>query len=42
MSVVLLDTTFLIDADGIVRWCVVNPRGQARDLEDYRRAVVEI
>ena len=34
--------SFLIDADGIVRWCVVNPRGQARDLEEYRRAVAEI
>jgi peroxiredoxin len=41
-SGIALRGTFLIDADGIVRWCVVNPRGRARDLEDYRRAVVEI
>ncbi|MCR6713152.1 MAG: redoxin domain-containing protein [Demequina sp.] len=31
--------TFLIDADGVVRWSVVNPKGQARDIEDYRREV---
>jgi mycoredoxin-dependent peroxiredoxin len=34
--------TFLIDADGIVRWAVVNPRGQRRDLEGYRAALSEI
>lgn len=34
--------TFLIDADGIIRWSVVNPRGSARDLEAYRQAVAEI
>lgn len=31
--------TFLIDADGIVRWSVVNPRGAARDVADYRAAL---
>lgn len=31
--------TFIIDADGIVRHVVVNPRGQARDLDEYRRAL---
>ena len=31
--------TFLIDADGVVRWSVINPKGQARDIEDYRREV---
>ena len=31
--------SFLIDADGVVRWSVVNPKGQARDIEDYRREV---
>lgn len=31
--------TFLIDAEGIVRWSVVNPKGQARDVADYRREV---
>jgi alkyl hydroperoxide reductase subunit AhpC len=31
--------TFLIDADGVVRWSVVNPQGQGRDIDDYRREV---
>ncbi|KAE8765163.1 redoxin domain-containing protein [Georgenia thermotolerans] len=31
--------SFLIDADGVVRWSVVNPRGQARDLAAYRAAL---
>ena len=31
--------SFLIDADGVVRWAVVNPPGQARDVDDYREAV---
>jgi peroxiredoxin len=31
--------TFLIDADGVVRWSVVNPKGQARDVDEYRREV---
>jgi peroxiredoxin len=31
--------TFIIDAEGIVRYVVVNPRGQARDLEEYRAAL---
>jgi alkyl hydroperoxide reductase subunit AhpC len=31
--------TFLIDAGGVVRWSVVNPKGQARDIDDYRREV---
>ncbi|MEV7604586.1 peroxiredoxin [Paenarthrobacter sp. NPDC089322] len=31
--------TFIIDAEGIVRYVVVNPRGQARDLIEYRRAL---
>ncbi|WP_240644269.1 peroxiredoxin [Antribacter gilvus] len=34
--------SFLIDADGIVRWAVVNPRGQRRDLEGYRQALTTI
>jgi peroxiredoxin len=34
--------TFLVDADGVVRWSVVNPRGQRRDLEAYRAALAEI
>ena len=31
--------TFLIDNDGIVRWSVVNPKGKARNIDDYRREV---
>lgn len=31
--------SFLIDAEGIVRWAVVNPRGQARDLQGYLDAL---
>lgn len=31
--------TFIIDADGIVRYVVVNPRGQARDFSEYRAAL---
>jgi peroxiredoxin len=31
--------TFIIDADGIIRYVVVNPRGQARDLAGYRSAL---
>lgn len=34
--------SFLIDADGVVRWAVLNPEGEARDLEDYRAAVEEL
>lgn len=31
--------TFIIDADGVVRFVVVNPRGQARELSEYREAL---
>lgn len=31
--------SFLIDSEGIVRWAVVNPRGQARDLQGYLDAL---
>jgi peroxiredoxin len=31
--------TFIIDASGIVRYVVVNPRGQARELAGYRAAL---
>jgi peroxiredoxin len=34
--------TFIIDAEGIVRYVVVNPRGQARDLAGYRQALSEL
>ncbi|KRE66822.1 peroxiredoxin [Arthrobacter sp. Soil736] len=31
--------TFIIDGGGTVRYVVVNPRGQARDLGEYRRVL---
>lgn len=34
--------SFLVDADGIVRWSVVHPRGRRRELEAYREALAEI
>jgi mycoredoxin-dependent peroxiredoxin len=39
---IALRGSFLVDADGIVRWAVVNPRGQRRDLDAYRQALAEI
>ncbi|MBB2921491.1 peroxiredoxin [Cellulomonas cellasea] len=34
--------SFLVDAEGVVRWCVRNPRGVVRDLADYRAAVAAL
>jgi peroxiredoxin len=34
--------SFLVDADGTVRWAVVNPRGRARDLGEYRAALAAL
>jgi len=34
--------TFIIDAGGAVRYVIVNPRGQARDLTEYRRVLAEL
>lgn len=31
--------SFLIDSQGTVAWSVVNPTGQARELDDYREAI---
>lgn len=31
--------SFLIDPDGHIRWAVVNPPGQAREVDDYRAAI---
>lgn len=31
--------SFLIDADSVVRWALVNPPGEARDVDDYRNAI---
>ncbi|WP_405472018.1 peroxiredoxin [Paenarthrobacter ilicis] len=34
--------TFIIDPSGVVRYVVVNPRGEARDFSGYRRALEEL
>ena len=34
--------SFLVDADGILRWSVVNPRTQARPLAAYREALATL
>ncbi|WP_017593737.1 peroxiredoxin [Nocardiopsis potens] len=34
--------TFLVDKEGVVRWKVVNPISEARDLDDYRKALAEL
>ena len=34
--------TFIIDKDGVVRWTVVNPIPQARDLTDYASALAAL
>ncbi|MFV0634922.1 peroxiredoxin [Demequina sp.] len=34
--------TFLIDAQGDLAWSVVNPTGQAREIDDYREAIAEL
>ena len=32
-------STFLVDTDGLLRWVVHNPMGEARSLDDYVREV---
>jgi mycoredoxin-dependent peroxiredoxin len=34
--------TFIIDKDGVVRWKVVNPIPQARDVADYQKALASL
>lgn len=34
--------SFLVDAGGVVRWSIVNPRGQARPLAAYREALAAL
>jgi mycoredoxin-dependent peroxiredoxin len=34
--------TFIIDKDGVVRWKVVNPPSQARDLAEYSKALAAL
>jgi mycoredoxin-dependent peroxiredoxin len=39
---VALRGTFVIDKVGVVRWTVTNPIPDARDLDDYRSALVAL
>jgi peroxiredoxin len=39
---VALRGTFLVDRDGIVRWTVLNGIADARDVEDYKRAIAAL
>jgi peroxiredoxin len=32
-------STFIVDKDGVLRWSVHNPMGEARDLEEYLRVL---
>lgn len=34
--------SFLVDADGVVRWSVVNARGEARPIAAYREALAAL
>lgn len=34
--------SFLVDAEGVLRWSVVNPRGQARPVAAYREALAAL
>jgi peroxiredoxin len=34
--------TFIIDAEGTIRYVIVNPRGQARELAQYRNVLTEL
>lgn len=39
---VALRGTFLVDRDGVLRWSVVTGIPDARDIEDYRRAITDL
>jgi len=34
--------TFVIDKEGVLRWQVLNPMGEARHLADYKAALAEL
>ena len=34
--------TFVIDREGVIRWSVVNPIGEARSADDYAKALAEL
>jgi mycoredoxin-dependent peroxiredoxin len=39
---IALRGTFLVDCDGVVRWTVLNGIPDARDVEDYKRAIAAL
>ncbi|GAA1779438.1 peroxiredoxin [Streptomonospora arabica] len=39
---VALRATFVIDKSGAVRWKVVNPISEPRDVDDYRKALADL
>jgi len=39
---VALRGTFIIDKDGVVRWKVVNPIPEARDIAEYQKALAAL
>ncbi len=39
---VALRGTFLVDREGILRWSVVNGIPDARDVDDYRKAIADL
>jgi alkyl hydroperoxide reductase subunit AhpC len=34
--------SFLVDAEGVLRWSLVNPPGRARDFGSYRAALADL
>jgi peroxiredoxin len=39
---IALRGTFLVDRDGVVRWSVVNGIPDARDIDDYKKAIAAL
>ena len=34
--------TFIIDKSGVIRWMVMNPIPQARDIAEYKKALADL
>ena len=39
---IALRGTFLVDKAGVVRWSVVNDIPDARDIDDYKKAIADL
>ena len=39
---IALRGTFLVDRDGVVRWSIVNDIPDARDIDDYKKAIAAL